>query len=47
MLTRRICGVEPYACLLHALIELSARAPDANISDLLPFNYAKRKPKQT
>jgi transposase len=42
MLTCRACGVEPYAYLLHVLTELPQRAPDADISDLLPFNYAKR-----
>lgn len=42
MLTCRACGVEPYAYLLHVLTELPQRAPDANISDLLPHNFAKR-----
>ncbi|KWE48959.1 hypothetical protein WL76_23425 [Burkholderia ubonensis] len=42
MLTCRACGVEPHARLLHVLTELPQRAPDADISDLLPFNYAKR-----
>jgi transposase len=42
MLTCRACGVEPHAWLLHVLNELPQRAPDADISDLLPFNYAKR-----
>jgi len=42
MLTCRACGVEPHAWLLHVLTELPQRAPDADISDLLPFNYAKR-----
>jgi len=42
MLTCRACGVEPHAWLLHVLNELAQRAPDADISDLLPFNYAKR-----
>ncbi|EIF32079.1 transposase [Burkholderia sp. Ch1-1] len=41
MLTCRACGVEPHAWLLHVLKELPQRAPDADISDLLPFNYAK------
>ncbi|CAJ0785286.1 IS66 family transposase [Ralstonia chuxiongensis] len=45
MLTCRACGVEPYAYLLHVLTELPQRAPDADISDLLPFNYAKRQAK--
>jgi hypothetical protein len=34
--------VEPYAYLLHVLTELPQRAPDADITDLLPFNFAKR-----
>ncbi len=42
VLTCRACGVEPYAYLLHVLTELPQRAPDTDISDLLPFNYAKR-----
>lgn len=42
MLTCRACGVEPYAYLLHVLTELPQRAPDADISDLLPFNFEKR-----
>ena len=42
VLTCRACGVEPHAYLLHVLTELPRRAPDADISDLLPFNYAKR-----
>lgn len=42
MLTCRACGVEPHAWLLHVLNELPQRAPDADISDLLQFNYAKR-----
>jgi hypothetical protein len=42
MLTCRACGVEPHAYLLHVLTELPQRGPDADISDLLPFNYAKR-----
>jgi transposase len=42
MLTCRACNVEPYAYLLHVLTELPQRAPDADISDLLPFNFARR-----
>jgi transposase len=42
MLTCRACGVEPHAWLLHVLRELPQRAPDADISDLLPFNYETR-----
>ncbi|SAK92943.1 transposase IS66 [Caballeronia arationis] len=42
MLTCRACGIEPHAWLLHVLTELPQRPPDADIRDLLPFNYAKR-----
>ncbi|HJW57936.1 MAG TPA: IS66 family transposase [Burkholderiaceae bacterium] len=41
-LTCRACGVEPYAYLLHVLTELPQRAPDADVTDLLPFRYAKQ-----
>jgi transposase len=42
MLTCRACGVEPYDYLLHVLTELPQRAPDADVTDLLPFNYARQ-----
>jgi hypothetical protein len=42
MLTCRACNVEPYAYLLHVLTELPQRPPDADVSDLLPFNFALR-----
>jgi transposase len=42
VLTCRACNVEPYAYLHHVLTELPQRASDADISDLLPFNFAKR-----
>jgi transposase len=42
MLTCRACNVEPYAYLLHVLTELPQRVPDADVTDLLPFNFAKR-----
>jgi transposase len=42
MLTCRACDVEPYAYLLHVLTELPQRAAEADISDLLPFNFARR-----
>ena len=42
MLTCRACNVEPYAYLLHVLKELPQRAPEADVTDLLPFNYAKQ-----
>ena len=42
MLTCRACGVEPYAYLRHVLTELPNRAAEDVISDLLPFNYARK-----
>lgn len=42
MLTCRACGVDPHAYLLHVLTQLPQRAPDADISDLLPFNFARQ-----
>ncbi|MFC0696333.1 transposase domain-containing protein [Paraburkholderia humisilvae] len=45
MLTCRACNVEPHAYLLHVLTELPQRAPDADVTDLLPFNFAKQKSK--
>jgi transposase len=41
MLTCRACGIEPLAYLRHVLSELPQRATDADITDLLPFNFAK------
>ncbi|MGX5851822.1 IS66 family transposase [Mesorhizobium sp. PL10] len=41
MLTCRACGVEPLAWLRHVLTELPQRNEDADIDDLLPFNFAK------
>jgi hypothetical protein len=41
MLTCRACNVEPYAYLVHVLTELPQRSPDADVTDLLPFNFAK------
>jgi transposase len=41
MLTRRACGIEPLAYLRHVLTELPRRGDTADISDLLPFNFAK------
>lgn len=41
MLSCRACGIEPYAYLCHVLNELPGRADGVDISDLLPFNYAK------
>ncbi|KVU30230.1 IS66 family transposase [Burkholderia ubonensis] len=42
MLTCRACGAESHAWPLHVWTELPQCAPDADISELLPFNYAKR-----
>jgi transposase len=42
MLTCRACGVEPLAWLRHVLTELPQRPQDANIDDLLPFNFKKQ-----
>ena len=39
MLTCRACGIEPYAWLRHVLTEMPARGKDADIADLLPFNF--------
>ena len=41
MLTCRACGVEPLAYLRHILSELPQRTDNADISDLLPFNFPK------
>ena len=41
MLTCRACGIEPLAYLRHVLTELPQRGDTADISDLLPFNFAK------
>ena len=41
MLTCRACGVEPLAWLRHVLTELPQRAVDADINDLMPFNFQK------
>jgi hypothetical protein len=41
MLTCRACGVEPLAWLRHVFTELPQRDKDADISDLLPFNFKK------
>lgn len=39
MLTCRACGVEPFAWLRHVLTEIPARGKNADITDLLPFNF--------
>jgi hypothetical protein len=40
MLTCRACNIEPYAYLRHVLSELPQRQPGADVTDLLPFNFA-------
>ncbi|MBB5575954.1 IS66 family transposase [Rhizobium paranaense] len=42
MLTCRACGVEPFAWLKYVLTVLPQRPDDANIDDLLPFNFKKQ-----
>lgn len=42
VLTCRACGVDPHAWLTHVLTELPQRGPDADIEDLLPFNFAAK-----
>lgn len=44
MLTCRACGIEPLTYLRHILSELPQRASDADITDLLPFNFTKDAP---
>ena len=41
MLTCRACDVEPYAYLQHVLTALPKRRAGEDVTDLLPFNYAK------
>ncbi|MGZ2408289.1 hypothetical protein ACVIKO_005610 [Rhizobium ruizarguesonis] len=41
MLTCRACGIEPLAYLRHLLGELPQCAADADITDLLHFNFTK------
>ena len=41
MLTCRACGIEPLASLRHALTELPQCTENADITDLLPFNFPK------
>ena len=47
MLTCRACGVEPFAWLKHVLTELPQRPDEADIDDLLPFNFKKHPPELT
>jgi transposase len=42
MLTCRACAVEPYSYLVHVLTELPRRRAGDDVTDLLPFNFAKR-----
>ena len=46
VLTCRACGVEPYAWLRHVLTELPSRPPNADLEDLMPFNFAERASQQ-
>jgi hypothetical protein len=39
VLTCRACNVEPYAYLRHVLTQLPQRAPETDISDLLPWSF--------
>ncbi|MCH2222883.1 MAG: transposase, partial [Dechloromonas sp.] len=39
MLTCRACNIEPYSYLRHVLTEMPQRPLDADITDLLPFNF--------
>lgn len=41
VLTCRACGIEPFAWLRHVLTQLPQRPHDADIEDLLPFNFVK------
>jgi transposase len=41
MLTCRACEVEPHGYLLHVLSKLPQRGPDEDITDLLPFHFAR------
>ena len=41
MLTCRACRVEPFAWLKYVFTELPQRPEDADIEDLLPFNFKK------
>lgn len=42
MLTCCACNVESYAWLCHVLSELPKRQAGDDVTDLLPFNYARR-----
>jgi len=41
MLTCRACGIDPYVWLRFVLTELPQRPAEDDITDLLPFNFAK------
>ena len=41
VLTCRACGIDPYVWLRYVLTELPQRPEEAEITDLLPFNFAK------
>ena len=44
LLTCRACGIEPFAWLKFVLTELPQRPDDADIQDLMPFNFVKNGP---
>jgi len=44
MLTCRACNIEPYSYLLHVLTHMPQRPSDADITDLLPFNFQPHAP---
>jgi hypothetical protein len=39
MLTCHACNIEPYSYLRHVLVEMPQRPADADMTDLLPFDY--------
>ncbi|MCP3477713.1 IS66 family transposase (plasmid) [Bradyrhizobium sp. CCGUVB1N3] len=41
MLTCRACRIEPFAWLKHVLAQLPTRPDEADVQDLLPFNFKK------
>jgi transposase len=44
MLTCRACNIEPYTYLRHVLTQMPQRPTDADITDLLPFNFQPQAP---
>ncbi|KQT01733.1 transposase [Rhizobium sp. Leaf391] len=41
MLTCRACGVAPFIWPRHVLTELPQRDENADIGDIMPFNFSK------